>query len=191
MRGWQRKFYFDDLERSWVNPSPNIPSTLAALVFSGSVLFEGTNVSEGRGTTRPFELIGAPFVNPDRLAREMNKIKLKGVYFRPVYFLPTFQKWKDQLCGGIQIHVTDRDRFNAFKVGLALLNKIYEQYPKDFQWKKPPYEYEFEHMPIDLIAGTDALRKSMESGRGILEFERSADEELAQFKRLRRNYLLY
>lgn len=191
MRGWKRQWYWEESEREWVLPSPNIASVFSAIVFSGSVFFEGTNISEGRGTTRPFEMIGAPFINPDSLAREMKQVKLPGVYFRPIYFQPTFQKWKDEVCGGVHIHVLDRKKFNSFRVGLYLLEKIATLYPSEFQWKKPPYEYEHDRMPIDLIAGTSRLRKLIDSGKGVREFETAASGELEKFRRLRGKFLIY
>jgi len=191
MRGWKRKFYADDLKRNWIPPSPNIPSLLSAIFFPGCVLFEGTNVSEGRGTTRPFEWIGAPFINPDKLAGEMSSMKLPGVYFRPIYFQPTYQKWAGEVCGGVHLHVTNRRRFNSFNAGVRLLAKIAEMYPDGFRWKNPPYEYEHDRMPIDLIAGTSKLREDIEQGKGIESFERIAEEQLRAFRKLRADFLIY
>lgn len=190
-RGWKRKMYADKWERDWVTPSPNIPNLEAAHVFSGIVFFEGTNVSEGRGTTKPFEWVGAPFIQPDKLAGEMNGLGLDGIYFRPIFFQPTYQKGKDQICGGVQLHVTDRKTFNAFRAGLYLLGKIAALYPNDFKWKQPPYEYEHIRMPIDLIAGSAKLREDIEGGRGVEAFDRKSTEELEGFKKLRREFLIY
>lgn len=191
MTGWRRASYADELGRHWVPPSPNIPTVDSAVVFPGTVLFEGTNVSEGRGTTKPFEFIGAPFVDPDRLGAEMNRQKLPGVYFRPIFFQPTYQKWKDEVCGGVQIHVTDRKRFNAFQAGLRLLWKIAELHPDEFRWKRPPYEYEFDRMPIDLIAGTASLREGIEKKEDVKSFEEKAKQQLEAFRKVRKDYLLY
>jgi uncharacterized protein YbbC (DUF1343 family) len=191
MRGWQRAFFADDLKRDWIPPSPNIPNLLSALVFPGCVLFEGTNLSEGRGTTRPFEWIGAPFINPDKLAAEMNGVKLPGVYFRPIYFQPTYQKWRDEVCGGVHLHVTNRRRFNSFQAGVRLLGKIAEMYPEAFRWKNPPYEYEHDRMPIDLIAGTSKLREAVEQRKGTKDFEMRAEEQVREFRKLRAHYLIY
>ena len=191
LQGWKREKDADSWKRDWVPPSPNIPNMTAALVFPGMVHFEGTNVSEGRGTTRPFEWVGAPFINPDKLAMAMNGKKLPGVYFRPIYFQPTYQKGKDQVCGGAQTHVTDRRRFNAFRAGIHLLSAIHELYPEGLKWKQPPYEYEHDRMPIDLIAGTAKLRECIETGKGLKEFEQMAGEQLVKFKKIRAKYLLY
>jgi uncharacterized protein YbbC (DUF1343 family) len=191
MKGWSRKMLATDWKRDWVVPSPNIPTYLSALVFPGTVAFEGTNVSEGRGTTHPFEWVGAPFINPDALAREMNLMRLPGVYFRPIFFQPTYQKCKDEVCGGVQIHVTNAKQFLPFKTGTRLLAKIAELFPKGFQWKKPPYEYEYERMPIDLISGTAALREAVDARKGLKAFEQKAATELAKFKKLRQEFLLY
>jgi len=188
MTGWKRKLFWDDLKRQWVPPSPNIPTLNSALVFPGTVLFEGTNVSEGRGTTMPFEWIGAPYIDPDQLAKQMNAMKLEGVHFRPIYFQPTYQKWKDQLCAGVHVHVSNRQKFNAFKAGFRLLSKIAELYPQSFKWNNPPYEYEYEKMPIDCIAGTSSLRENIMQ---IGKFEKGAKIQLDSFRKLRKKFLLY
>lgn len=189
--GWKRGSYADQWKREWVPPSPNIPSYQSALVFPGTVLFEGTNVSEGRGTTRPFEWIGAPYIDPDKLADQMNRQRLPGVYFRPIFFQPTFHKGKDQVCGGVHVHVTDRNKFNSFRAGYRLLLAIAETYPKQFQWKQPPYEYEHDRLPIDLIAGTDKLRKMVGSPTLQKEWENQLRHDVTQFRKIRNRYLLY
>ncbi len=191
MKGYSRKQYWEDLKREWVVPSPNIPTPLSALVFPATVAIEGTLLSEGRGTTHPFEWVGAPYINPDALGAEMARMKLPGVYFRPIFFQPTYQKGKDQVCGGVQIHVTDRKKFKPFVAGVRLIAKIAELYPKDFAWKKPPYEYEYEKMPIDLIAGTSAFREAVDARKGTRAFEEMAEEQLETFRKLRKKYLLY
>jgi uncharacterized protein YbbC (DUF1343 family) len=191
IKGWSRKQMGLDWKRDWVAPSPNIPRFISALTFPGCVHFEGTNISEGRGTTFPFEWIGAPYINPDALAREMNLMRMPGVYFRPIFFQPTYQKCKDTVCGGVQIHVLNIKQFQPFLAGVRLLNKIAELFPKGFKWKNPPYEYEHERMPIDLIAGTSALRNAIDSKSGLKSFEDKASKELSEFKKLRKKYLLY
>ena len=140
--GWKRKMWFDETALPWVLPSPNMPTPDTALVYPGMCLLEGTNLSEGRGTTRPFEIFGAPFIDPDLLVDTLDGFKLPGVIFRPMSFQPTFQKYAGQLCGGAQIHVSNRNTFKPFKTGVAILKTIYELYPKYFSWKQPPYEYE-------------------------------------------------
>jgi len=191
LKGWKRGHYGDTWGRDWVPPSPNIPNLTSAIIFSGMVFFEGTNISEGRGTTKPFEFIGAPYINPDKLAAEMNGLKIPGVYYRPIFFQPTYQKHKDANCGGVQIHVTNRKTYNAFRSGLYLLERIATLYPNDFQWKKPPYEYEFERMPIDLIAGTAQIREAIDQGRGVKEFDKECTRQLKEFAKLRKPFLMY
>jgi uncharacterized protein YbbC (DUF1343 family) len=191
LQGWKRLSYGDDWGRDWVPPSPNIPNVESALIFPGGVHFEGTNVSEGRGTTKPFEFVGAPYIDADALAKTMNDLKLPGVFFRAIYFQPTYQKCKDEVCGGVQIHVTDRNKFNSFKAGVTLLYKIAETYPEDFEWKRPPYEYEHDRMPIDLITGTPALREAVDQKKGLNAFFQQSDTELKRFLKLRKDFLLY
>jgi len=190
-KGWKRDLYPENWGRDWVPPSPNIPLPQSAQTFSGTVHFEGTNVSEGRGTTMPFLYIGAPFIHSDTLADRMNKLKLPGVFFRAVYFQPTFHKGKDQVCGGVHIHVLDRKRFNSFEAGIHLLSAISQLYPKGFAWKQPPYEYETEKMPIDLIAGTDELRQIIDSRSSVKKFLEKSRDEVAEFKKIRSKYLIY
>jgi len=191
MLGWKRTYFDDDIRGLWVPPSPNIPNLDSALLFPGTVLFEGTNVSEGRGTTRPFEWIGAPFIDPDSLCHELNKRKLPGVFFRPIYFQPTYQKYKDVVCGGAHIHILDRKKFNAFWSGLVLLSQIKRMYGDSFQWKQPPYEYEYEKLPVDLIAGTDMLRKAVENPAQMREFKSVVSSDRAAFSKMRKEFLLY
>ncbi len=191
MKGWKRNSYPESWGRPWVPPSPNIPVADSAQTFAGTVHFEGTHISEGRGTTMPFLYIGAPYIESDLLAAQMNRLKLPGVYFRAIYFQPTFHKGKDQVCGGVHIHILDRKKFNSFEAGIYLLSTIAQLYPKDFAWKQPPYEYEFEKMPIDLIAGTDELRKSIDSQTSIKKFLDRSRSDVAQFKKTRKKYLLY
>ena len=157
MEGWSRDMYWDATDLPWVMPSPNMPTLDTAIVYPGTVLYEGTMLSEGRGTTRPFELIGAPWLDGDQLAERMNKVGLKGVHFRGVNFEPTFQKHARVTCGGCQIHVTSREEFLPVKAGVSLLRECYGSAPDRFQWRDPPYEYEHDKMPIDILAGSPAL----------------------------------
>lgn len=192
MHGWKRKMWFDDTLLPWVMPSPNMPTLDTATVYPGICLLEGTNLSEGRGTTRPFEIFGAPFVEPYLLTDRLRAFKLPGVVFRPMYFQPTFQKHAGSLCGGAQIHVTNRNKFKPFKTGVAILKAAHDLYPKHFAWKQPPYEYETEKMPIDILAGTDKLRTDIEAGEDIERMEEWWNEEYLKFNRLFRNkYLIY
>lgn len=192
MSGWERKDWFDETELPWVMPSPNMPIPDTAIVYPGMCLLEGTNLSEGRGTTRPFEIFGAPYIKPDSLVNRLNEYKLPGVIFRPLFFQPTFQKHVGKLCGGAQMHITSRERFKPFKTGVAVIKSAHDLYPEDYQWKQPPYEYETEKMPIDILSGTDRLRKDMESGRSLNSMEEWWKEECGQFnKHVRRKYLIY
>jgi uncharacterized protein YbbC (DUF1343 family) len=152
-------------------PSPNMPALDTAVVYPGMCLLEGTNLSEGRGTTRPFEIFGAPFIGPEPLVKRLNEFKLPGVLFRPMYFEPAFQKHAGRLCGGAQIHVNDREKFRPFKTGVAVLKSVHDLYPRKFRWKRPPYEYEKKKMPVDILAGTDRLRKDIESGIRLNKME--------------------
>ena len=192
MKGWKRKMLFDETGLPWVLPSPNMPTLDTALVYPGMCLLEATNISEGRGTTRPFEIFGAPFVDAEMLAEKLKSFKLPGVIFRPMYFQPTFQKHAGKLCGGTQIHVTDRNRFKPFKTGCAVIKAVYDLYPDSFKWKQPPYEYETEKMPIDILAGTDRFRKDIESKKKLQYMEEWWKEQCLEFsKKIRKKYLLY
>ena len=191
MEGWQRSMFFDDSNLPWVMPSPNMPTLDTAVVYPGTVLFEGTMLSEGRGTTKPFELVGAPGVDAERFARDLNDRGLPGVHFRPAVFEPTFQKHAKQPCGGCQVHVTDRQTFKPVLTGVALIEAFRRALPDFAIWRQPPYEYEHEKLPIDILAGSDAVRNQIESGRSGEEIAATwrADEEA--FRKARAPYLLY
>ena len=156
MKSWERDMWFDQTGLPWVMPSPNMPTLETATVYPGMCLFEGTNISEGRGTTRPFETFGAPFIDAESLSRELNDLKLPGVFFRENYFQPTFNKFAGELCGGAQIHVTDRNVYRSFQTGVEILRCIRRLYPERFAWKQPPYEYEHEKLPIQILLGGPA-----------------------------------
>ena len=192
MESWKREMLFDETGLPWVMPSPNMPTLDTALVYPGMCLLEGTNLSEGRGTTRPFEIFGAPFIAPEILIKRLDRFKLPGVVFRPLNFEPTFQKHAGKLCGGAQIHVTNRGRFKAFKTGTAILKAVYDLYPRKFKWNMPPYEYEQKKKPIDILAGTDRFRKDIESGKSLNQMEQWWDEQRLGFnKKVRKKYLIY
>jgi uncharacterized protein YbbC (DUF1343 family) len=191
MDGWRRDMYFDATGLPWVMPSPNMPTLDTAIVYPGSVLFEGTNVSEGRGTTRPFELLGAPWVTAERFAEAMNQAGLPGVHFRPAVFEPTFQKHAKTTCGGCQLHVTDRATFRPVETGVALIAAFRAADPGQFAWRPPPYEYEAEKMPIDILAGSADLRGQIESGVSATEIARSWTLSVDAFLTARQKYLLY
>ena len=191
MEGWMREMYYEDTGLPWVMPSPNMPTVDSAVVYPGTVLFEGTNVSEGRGTTRPFELIGAPWVEPDALGESLNAHHLPGVHFRPVVFEPTFQKHAKQACGGCQIHVLNRGDFRAAESAVAVLIEIRAQGPKSFQWRQPPYEYEHEKLPFDILAGSGQLREQIDAGTPAPAIYDGWAADVERFRAARQQYLLY
>jgi uncharacterized protein YbbC (DUF1343 family) len=191
LRGWKRRQWFDETGLTWSMPSPNMPTLDTAAVYPGMCLLEGTNLSEGRGTTRPFEIFGAPFIHPGTIVKLLREFRLPGVVFRPLSFLPTFQKHAGVLCGGAQIHVTDRAKFRPFRTGVAILKAVHNTYPRDFAWKQPPYEYEEVKLPIDILAGSDRLRKGIESWNDVRDMESWWKEELKRFEKIRKEHLLY
>jgi uncharacterized protein YbbC (DUF1343 family) len=191
MEGWEREMWYEDTRGPWVMPSPNIPTVDSCVVFPGTVHIEGTQMSEGRGTTRPFELVGAPYIDAAEYARRLERIGLPGVRFRASNFQPSFQKHAKVTCGGVQIHVTDRAAFEPVITGVATVHVAYEMYADKFKWKEPPYEYEFTKNPFDVIAGTDKLRKQIEGGESLDAIQRSWTQELDAFRKVRERYLLY
>lgn len=191
MENWARECWYDETDGPWVMPSPNIPTVESATVFPGTVHFEGTQISEGRGTTRPFELVGAPYIDPEEYGRRLNAMQLPGVYFRSCIFRPTFQKHAEASCGGVQIHVTDRTSFEPVSTGMALVKTAYDLYPQEFRWKEPPYEYVYDRNPFDVIAGTSSIREAIEAGSSLESLRESWREGLEEFKQARKNYLLY
>ncbi|MEW6212412.1 MAG: DUF1343 domain-containing protein [Acidobacteriota bacterium] len=191
MEGWRREMYFEDTRLQWVMPSPNMPTVDTAVVYPGSVMVEGTLVSEGRGTTRPFEIVGAPYIDPVALVEELNQENLSGVVFRPLHFQPTFHKFAGEVCGGVQLHVTDRNLFKPVITGVALISAMRRLYPNDFRWQEPPYEYVYDRLPIDVIAGSARLREQIEANATIADIEAGWREGLTDFNERRRAYLLY
>ena len=181
LAGWRRQLSFAETGLFWVLPSPNMPAPATALVYPGQVLLEGTNISEGRGTTLPFELCGAPFIDPRRLLAEMRPEALAGLFLRPTWFTPTFDKWAGELCGGLQLHVTDWCKFSPYYFTLALLQAIIKLYPDKFFWLDPPYEYEYKIMPIDILTGDPEIRKQLESGGDLESLQASWDGRLVEF----------
>jgi uncharacterized protein YbbC (DUF1343 family) len=191
MNGWKREFWHDDIDAPWVLPSPNMPTLDSATVFPGTVHFEGTQVSEGRGTTKPFELIGAPYIDPDAYAEQLNGLGLAGVFFRSCVFQPTFQKHAGVSCSGVQIHVTDRDSFEPWFAGIAMAKFAHDMYPGEFKWKEPPYEYVHDKNPFDVISGTAKIREAFENGTELHAIAAETNGPLEEFKKLREPYLLY
>lgn len=189
--GWSRDLWYEDTDGPWVLPSPNIPTPDSCKVFPGTVHLEGTQMSEGRGTTRPFELVGAPYIDADKYAEELAALNLPGVVFRSCVFMPTFQKHGGKACGGVQIHVTDRAAFEPVSAGVAVVKTAHDLYRDDFRWKDPPYEYEFERNPFDVISGTTEMRAQIERGDSLDSIIKSWQPALEEFKRIRREHLLY
>lgn len=173
--GWERSMRWSDVDRPWVLPSPNVPRIEGVEVYPGQVLLEGTNLSEGRGTTTPFEWCGAPFVDPHRLIDELEQFGLSGVFFRPIRFVPTFDKWRGESCGGVSLHVVDFESFRPWLTSVAILAACRKLWPADFAWLDPPYEYETVKMPIDIIDGSSRLRETIDRKGGDVNPE-SFDE---------------
>jgi uncharacterized protein YbbC (DUF1343 family) len=190
-RGWRRNDYYDATGLPWVLPSPNLPTLDGAVVYPGQVLLEGTNISEGRGTTRPFELFGAPFLEPRRILAHLQGIELPGVILRTACFEPTFHKWAGELCRGFQLHVTDRQTFKPYYTTLVLLAAIRQLYPDQFAWRQPPYEYETVRLPFDLLTGDSAIREGLEDGLSVADLEAAWQDDLGRFMEVRGEFLLY
>lgn len=194
MTGWDREMWFDQTGLIWTPPSPNMPTLGTAIVYPGMCLIEGTLLSEGRGTTLPFEQFGAPFIDPYKLISRLEKDvpHLPGVFFRPQYFKPQFQKHAKEVCAGLQLHVTDRAEFKPLLTTLALLRAIVELYPDQLQWRTEPYEYVSDRLAIDLLYGNPKLRQSIFQSEFALEvLENSWQEELTTFLPIRQKYLIY
>ena len=192
MQNWDRKMYFGDTGLPWVLPSPNLPSIDSAIVYPGQVIFEGTNLSEGRGTTKPFEFFGAPYIDSKKLKNFiMDKYNPEGVFLREIIFEPTSGKWADKPCCGFQIHVTDKDLYEPYFLSLALLQGIISLFPKEFKWKKPPYEFEYNKKPIDMILGSRKLRKNLESGKDLNSEKTAWHKETESYLKKIKKYLLY
>ena len=191
LSGWSRDLWYEDTDGPWVLPSPNIPTPDSCKVFPGTVHLEGTQMSEGRGTTRPFELVGAPYIDADEYSEALASLNLPGVSFRSCVFMPTFQKHAGKACGGVQMHVTDRALFEPVSAGVAIVKTAHDLYRSDFRWKDPPYEYEFERNPFDVVAGTAEMRAQIERGESLDAIVESWRPALEEFKRVRGEYLLY
>lgn len=191
MKGWHRKYYYEQTRLPWVLPSPNMPTVDTALVYPGMCLLEGTNVSEGRGTTRPFEIFGAPWIDPYALCENVSRNSLPGLAMRPLYFTPTFNKFRGELCGGAQLHVTDRAAFRPVKTALCLIAAFLHLYPQHFRWKDPPYEFVHDRAPIDILFGNSWIRKQLEDGASPDSIEQRWQTTAGAFAAIRDRYLLY
>ena len=186
LEGWSRNLYFDETDLSWINPSPNIPTIDTAIIYNATCLLEGTNVSEGRGTTKPFEIIGAPWIDAYQLSEVMNSNKFCGVTFRPTYFTPSFSKHQGELCSGIQIHIIDRKGVKAFEIGVALIYTLMDLYVSKFSFL-PPY-YEGGHFFFDHLAGTDQIRLRETDYKSMMG---TFSKDLSLFSELKKKYHLY
>jgi uncharacterized protein YbbC (DUF1343 family) len=191
MRGWERAMWWEDTGLPWVLPSPNMPTVSTAAVYPGMCLVEGTNLSEGRGTTHPFELFGAPWLEPFRLAERLNGLDLPGIRFRPHYFLPTFQKHAGKVCGGAELHVTNRNEFEPYRTGLWIVKIARDMNPEKFDWRRETYEFVSDRLAIDLLAGSARYRELVESGGNIDEWVAEWNEPLRDFTNERDEFLLY
>ena len=185
MGGWHRDMWFDDTGLQWIMPSPNMPTLNTAIVYPGTCLFEGTNISEGRGTTRPFEFIGAPWIDAHQLTNRLNKMPLDGVKFRPARFIPTFSKYKGQTCEGVQLHILDRQKFAPVRTALTMIDVIRGMYPDEFEWLGS------KRKPFDLLTGTDKVRRLLTEDVPIDSIIASWQDELHTFCETRQKYLLY
>jgi uncharacterized protein YbbC (DUF1343 family) len=191
MEGYRREYLFTQTGLPWTPPSPNMPASETALVYPGQVLLEGTNLSEGRGTAKPFHNFGAPYIDSQSLKSQLEKRTLPGCCFEEISFTPQFDKWQGELCHGIQIHVIDPRAYKPYYTTLTMIQEVMALWPQAFSWRPPPYEYEFERLPLDIITGDEAIRKGLEQGRDLDEMEASWQAELEGFLAKRKQYLLY
>ena len=191
MKHWRRNQFYEDTDLPWVPPSPNLPTPTSALVYPGQVIWEGTNISEGRGTTRPFEMFGAPFVEPTKLRAHMDDAVFSGTVLRPTLFEPTAHKWAGKACKGFHIHVTDPHTYRPYTASLAVLQGIIKLYPEQFEWKPPPYEYENHRMPIDLIIGDGRVRKRIAALESLEALAKEWQPAIDRFQVVSRKHYLY
>jgi uncharacterized protein YbbC (DUF1343 family) len=191
MEGWRRSMFYPQTGLPWVPPSPNLPSPVSTLVYPGQVIWEGTNVSEGRGTTQPFELFGAPYIKPEKVVAAIGAESIPGIVLREVVFEPTANKWQAHPCRGFQIHITDPDEFRPYETSLRLLQAVIKHHKKDFEWKQPPYEYETKKLPIDLIIGDGKIRSRIENMEPLESIIESWQTELQEFFEVSHMFHLY
>jgi uncharacterized protein YbbC (DUF1343 family) len=191
MEGWRRDMSWEETGLPWIAPSPNMPTTVTALVYPGGCLVEATELSEGRGTTRPFQLTGAPHVDPVALADGMDRRGLPGIAFVPTWFRPQFQKHAKQVCGGVELLVTDPDAFPSYRAGVELLDEIHRLDPEHFAWREKPYEFVSDRPAIDLLTGGPECREAIESGEGLQDWIASWAADEREFREERREILLY
>ncbi len=184
MKEWKRSSLFLETGLPWVLPSPNMPTVQTAVVYPGTVLFEALNISEGRGTTIPFELFGAPFINSEELKRNLDSRKIPGCVFRKHGFIPTFNKYKGEYCNGLQIHVTEHEHYYPVAAALEIIDAIIETSPEaSLQFKQPPYEYEYKLMPFDILSGDSIMRTSLVKRIPVQVEKQRWQEEIENFKK--------
>lgn len=191
MKGWRRSMWWGDTCLPWVIPSPNMPTVYTATVYPGMCLIEGTNLSEGRGTTHPFEFFGAPWLEPFRLAEKLNHLDLPGVRFRPHYFIPTFHKHAGEVCGGVELHVTNRAIFEPYRTGLWCIQVARSMNTDKFDWRRETYEFVSDRLAIDLLAGSSKYRETVESDGNVDDWIAESEDSLRDFAKERDQYLLY
>lgn len=191
MKGWTRAMYFNDTGLPWIPPSPNLPTPISAIVYPGQVILEGTNISEGRGTTQPFEIFGAPYIDTEKIISSLGGCKLPGAVLRPLVFEPTSNKCAKEPCKGFQIHLTDPYEYKPYLSALKLLHAVHLSHPEEFRWKSPPYEYEFEKLPVDLITGNPMIRNAIEGADKIDEIEKTWHDELEEYLNISSKYHFY
>ncbi len=191
MRGWNRAMTFERTGLPWVAPSPNLPSPTSAMVYPGQVIWEGTNISEGRGTTQPFECFGAPFLEPESILKAIDDHLTVGAVLRPIVFEPTSNKWSGQACPGFQIHITDAASYSPYALALGIYQAIYQMHPDQFAYKQPPYEYEFERLPMDLILGDHNVRSQIETGVPVREMVEEWTSSLAAYRQMITDITIY
>lgn len=191
MKGWRRQMLWSDTGRPWIAPSPNLPTVEAALVYPGGCLIEATRLSEGRGTTRPFQLIGAPGIDPRALATELERAELAGVRFVPTYFRPQFQKHAGEICGGVHVQVTDAAEFRPYRSGVELLAAARRVSPPAAAWRTEAYEFVADRPAIDLLVGDNALRQRLDAGKDPGDWVATWGAEEEAFRAERREILLY
>ena len=190
LRGWKREMLYKDTGLIWIPPSPNMPTEDTAYIYPGSCLLEGTNISEGRGTTTPFKIIGASYIEPESFSEYLNSMKIKGVYFRPVYFKPTFHKYSDETIGGIFIHITDIKDFKSFYTGIAIIKAASDMYENNFRFLKG-YEFNTTHYAFDLLTGSSTIREMIMNGRSMNDLQNIWSEEENNFLDIKKEYQLY
>jgi uncharacterized protein YbbC (DUF1343 family) len=189
--GWRRSMTWEETGLPWIAPSPNMPTPTTVRVYPGGCLVEATELSEGRGTTRPFQLTGAPFVDSRRLADDLNRCGVAGAVFVPTYFRPQFQKHRGSLCGGVELLITDEAVFRSFRTGVQLLDAIHRLWPREFSWREAPYEFVADRPAIDLLAGGSECREAIESGAGLEDWIASWEADVEEFREERQEVLLY